>query len=195
MQHLASPANTTYPSRMKHLVFFLAACVAAAPAAAAGPHSHGTANLDVAVSGGEVTLMLRSPLENFVGFERAPRNEKETAAVRAAAAALREGSVFAFPAAAGCALTQVRLASDVLPAPLLGETDGAKPGAAKRSSEHADLDGEFSYRCANAAALDAFEVPLFDHFKRFRRIDVQVAGTNKQSAIKLTPRTRRVPLR
>lgn len=172
----------------------MAICCASSLALAAGPHAHGVASLDVALAGAELTLSLRSPLENYVGFERAPRNEKETAAVRAAAAALRDGSAFSFPSAAGCSLAQAKLSSDVLPAALLGEAESTNADRTGRG-EHADLDGEYVYRCSNAAALDAFEVRLFDRFKRLERINVQVAGPKKQTAVKLTPRARRVPLK
>ena len=47
-----------------------------------GPHVHGVASLQVAVDGNTLTLNLESPLDNVLGFEHAPRSEKQKAAVR-----------------------------------------------------------------------------------------------------------------
>jgi hypothetical protein len=167
-----------------------ASVLAAQPALAAGAHSHGVAKLDVAVDGPTLTLRLESPLDSLVGFERAPRNDAERAQVRAMAQALRAGNPFVPTAAAGCRLERAALASPVLAPDLLGETGAAAP--AKSADDHAELEGTFVYRCAEAKALQGIDVMLFDYFKRLGRVDVQVAGPKGQSAAKLTARSRQV---
>ena len=58
-------------------------------------HVHGVASLEVAIDGGTLTLQFETPLANLLGFEHAPRNEKQKQAVRAMADRLREaGAVF-----------------------------------------------------------------------------------------------------
>jgi hypothetical protein len=47
---------------------------AAAPAWSAGKaHEHGALKLDVAIEGNKLTIAMEAPLDNLLGFERAPR--------------------------------------------------------------------------------------------------------------------------
>jgi hypothetical protein len=158
--------------------------------AAAGAHSHGVATLDVAIDGPTITLKLQSPLDSLLGFERAPRNDAERERVRAMAQTLRAGRQFVPTAAARCRLDSVELKSSVLGPELLGEAGTAASG--KADDEHADLDGTFVFRCEDAKALAGVDVMMFDHFKRLRRVDIQVAGPKGQSAQKLTARSRQI---
>jgi hypothetical protein len=57
----------------------MAALAGATPALAASPHEHGVARLDVAVDAGRVSFSLETPLDNLLGFERAPRTDAERA--------------------------------------------------------------------------------------------------------------------
>lgn len=145
-------------------------------------HVHGVASLQVAVDGKNLTLNLESPLNNLVGFEHTPRTEKQQAAVRAMAERLNQpaGLFIASPAAA-CTPLSVKLESPVL--------EPMKPSA---GDGHADLDGEFVFRCEHPEALRALEVGLFQAFPRLKRLDVQVAGPHGQSAARLSPQQRNI---
>jgi hypothetical protein len=195
-----------------------AAClIAAGPGRAAEAHVHGIAKLDVIAEGTGLVLRLETPLENLVGFERAPRNNKEQAAVRKMADALRSDKAFVPTRAARCKLGSVNLESAVLHHGLLGNP----PPAAKHDQDddhdddhhdkdhdkdhaqgkghghdkdhgHADLVVDYMFQCADAAALVGLEVGLFDTFKGLERIDVQVVGPRGQTGAKLTPKSRRV---
>lgn len=202
MPHCASPCSPrghicrTYPLLMKKTASLARAALLIAGAAlgqatlAAGAHSHGVARLDVAVDGATVSLRLESPLESLLGFERAPRNDAERAQVRAMAQALRAGHPFVPTAAARCRLDRVELKSLVLAPELLGESGPAAAG--KAADDHAELDATFVYRCEDAKALQGIDVMMFDHFKRLRRVDTQVAGPKGQAALKLTYRSRQI---
>jgi hypothetical protein len=176
--------------RLALTALLIAGATAGQSALAAGAHSHGIAQLDVAVDGATITLKLQSPLESLVGFERAPRNDAERGQVRAMAQALRSGNQFVPTAAARCRLGEVGLTSPVLAPELLGS--GAAASAGKAADDHAELDGTFVYRCEDPKALQGIDVMLFDHFKRLGRVDVQVAGPKGQSAAKLTARSRQI---
>ena len=78
-------------------------------------HQHGVAQLDVAVEPTRVTLELDTPLDNLLGFERAPRTDAERAVVDKALARLRAADgLFRIDGAAGCTLAKVSLVSAVL---------------------------------------------------------------------------------
>jgi hypothetical protein len=179
-------------------VLVLPALCWACNAYAAEAHVHGQARLDAAVDADTLTLFLDGPLDSFVGFERGARNARERDAVRRAAQALRAESVFVPSAAAKCKLKQVKLSSPVLDPALLASdaASAAAPQAGqkpKTSEEgHADIEGEYVYRCANVEALRAIEVRLFDAFKHLERLDVQVIAPQGQTGAKLTAKQRTV---
>jgi hypothetical protein len=176
----------------------LAALLAASGGVHAGEaHVHGRGNLDVAVDGSILTLRLESPLDSFVGFERAPKNDKERTAVRRMAQSLRAESAFVPSPAAQCRLKEVMLASPVLDPALLAAPADAGQGAAKGTGQsgqkgHAEIVAEYRYECADSAALRGLEVRLFETFKGLERLDAQIAAPQGQSGARLTSKSRKL---
>lgn len=157
-------------------VALLALGISAAPALGAEVHVHGQARLAVAIDGHTLTLMLESPADSLVGFERAPRTAKERAAVAAMKQTLEQADKLFLPTpAAACKPTRVNLTS-----PLLGSAP--KPG----HEGHADLDGEFVFKCAQPQYLRDLEVRLFERFPGLKKLNVEVAGPQGQKAAQLS---------
>ena len=172
---------------------FLFALALMCPGAHAAVHEHGAATLHVAVEGDRLHLELSSPLDNLVGFERAPRSEKENAAVRRMAERLREPERLFVPTPeARCARASVELDSPVLDPALLGNAPKQRAASAKPAGGHASLDAIVAFRCEQPSRLSGLEVKLFEAFPHLKRLDVQIAGAKKQSSAKLTPRNARV---
>ncbi len=143
-------------------------------------HVHGVAKLEVAVDGGNLSLHLESPLEGLLGFEHAPRNDKE----RAAASEMRKkladaGKLFAPTTAAQCTLKSVQIDAPSL---------DTKP--ASGDAEHADLDADFLFICAQPAKLTGMDVRLFQVFPKMRRIEAQVVSGKGQKATRLSSKMR-----
>jgi len=158
--------------------------LAPALAAAGGPgaHVHGAAALEVALDQGSLSITLDSPLDNLLGFEHAPRTDRQKQAAKALADTLRRGDVlFGLPAAAKCTLKDVQLQ-----APVLGLGQGEAGG------EHASLQADYLFACAAPAALNGIDVNLFDRFRGLHKLDARVAGPRGQSAVKLTGKQRRL---
>ena len=152
------------------------ALIASAPFAAAQAqqhaHVHGQIKLDVAIDGPTVVIAMESPLDNIVGFERAPKTDAEKKTVEDAVAQLRAADkLFAIDPAASCKLGPVELQSAALG---LGKPDPNEPEG------HADLDATFSFNCANAAAAKYIDIGLFAAFKGTRQIDAQIASAQGQ---------------
>lgn len=167
-----------YPAIVRHL--FLAAVAGSALAGehAHHAHVHGQAKLEVAVDGAELDVHLESPLDALLGFERAPRNEREKAAVAALRQTLAAGeALFAPTAAAGCKLVSAGSAAPVL------DCKGGGDG-------HGDLDADFRFTCAQPARLTGMEVRLFDVFPKLRKVDARVVSGKGQSARRLTAKMR-----
>ena len=162
-----------------------------AGAHAAGAHEHGAATLHVVVEGDRLHLSFASPLDNLVGFERAPRNDKEKAAVKSAVERLRAPERLFVPTSeARCTRTSVDLDSPVIDPALLAKTGKAAPS--KSGGGHASIEAEIAFRCEQPKALSGIEVKAFEAFRGLKRIDVQVAAANKQAGAKLTPKNARI---
>jgi hypothetical protein len=155
--------------------------------AAGKAHQHGVLKLDIAVEARKLSLQLESPLDNLVGFERAPRNEAERQRVDAALAKLKAGQMlFTIDPAAQCKLAKVQLASAVLK---LGPS-----APAGKPSEHADIDAVFEFDCHDAARAAFIDVGLFDAFAGMQQIEVQIATPTAQRKHTLKRPARRVAL-
>ena len=168
------------PSRPRFRVHLIACAgvltFAPALACAAHVHVHGNATLEVAIEGQRATVEFSSPLDNLVGFERAPRSDKEKALVSQTTERLRKPEELFVPsAAARC----TRIAANV-DAPVLDTPYKAPKG------EHAALTATIEFRCEQPQSLRSLRVMAFDAFPRLKRIDAQVAGAGKQRAGTLT---------
>jgi len=157
---------------MRKTLLFIA-LLAILPAARSAPaHVHGAGHLDVAIDKGQITIALELPLDAAVGFERAPKNDKEKAALVATDKALRDAAALFMPTpAANCTLQSVKL---------------DMPQFA--GGEHADIDASYVFRCAAPAELKGIETTIFKQFKRLYRLETQRSGPNGQGAARLTPK-------
>ncbi|MCZ7566419.1 MAG: DUF2796 domain-containing protein [Burkholderiales bacterium] len=178
------------------------ACCLALPAAAAQVHEHGAATLEVAVDGGTITIALESPLDTLVGFEHAPREEKQRAALRKMEASLRAGDrMFRPTAAAGCTAGEAKVEH-----PYAGGAaartahahgaDGHKNGkhGHGKDEQHAGAHATWTFVCTSPQALRELEVLVFDAFPGVKRIRAQTATPRGQAAVTLTPSRRRLAL-
>ncbi len=149
--------------------------LAGAPAVQAGKaHSHGEGRLDVVIEKDGIQLQLDLPLDAAAGFERAPKNDKEQAALAAAEKALNEAaSLFVPTAAAGCSVQSAQV---------------TLPALAKQGEHHADITASYTFRCATPAALKGIETTIFRPFPRLYRLETQRAGPAGQGRQRLTPK-------
>jgi uncharacterized protein DUF2796 len=163
---------------MREMVFVVCGALLAQLALAEqhGPHQHGVADLGVALEGRRLSMEVDGPLDNFVGFERAPRSATERAALDRALELLRRPeAVVALPDAAGCVLT----ASELL------NPFGATKGGAGTDG-HADLTASYQFDCATPSALKRLELRLFESFPRLRKLRTAVAAPGGQSGAELS---------
>ena len=155
---------------MKTIVMIAAAAALLTPlsaAQAAKAHVHGIAKLDIAVEATKLILHLDSPLDNILGFERAPRTEAERKQVDAAVAKLKDAAtMFKIDPAAQCKPVSVELASAALK---LGQ-----PDPEETQSGHADIDADFEFDCVDASKAGYVDVGLFG-FSHLQGLEVQVA--------------------
>ncbi|MDO9244278.1 MAG: DUF2796 domain-containing protein [Rhodocyclaceae bacterium] len=158
---------------MKPYSLLLTALLFSLPVAhAQHKHTHGEGRLDISIDKDLITLNLELPLDAAVGFERAPKNDKEKAALAATEQTLNDAAALFVPSpAANCAAQSVKVE--------MPQFSG---------NAHADIDASYVFRCANPAALKGIETTLFKHFKRLYRLEVQRVGPTGQGAARLTPK-------
>lgn len=147
-------------------------------------HVHGNAEMQVVVDGDAVEIALQSPLNSLVGFEHAPRNEKQRKALQAMEQRFHSPALLFVPtAAAQCQSQPVELITPFK----LEATSKSQP-----QNEHAELEASIRFQCANPAALKGMEVRLFEAFPKLHRIDVQMITGSGQAATRLTPKRRKL---
>jgi len=161
---------------MRHLLLLASlAALAASTLPAHAQHAHGEGKLDVVIDKDGIAINLELPLDAAVGFERAPKNEREKAALAAAENALGDAALFVPTPAANCKAQAPKI---VMPA------FGAKAG----TDDHGDIDASYVYRCANPTALKSIKTGIFKSFKRLYRLEARRAGPAGQGAARLTPK-------
>jgi hypothetical protein len=147
------------------------------PAHAGKAHVHGEGKLEVVIDKDAITINLELPMDVAVGFERAPKSDKEKAALSAAQQLLGDTAAMFVPtAAAGCT---------ALPAKVTMPSFGATQG----DDGHADIDASYAFRCTTPAALKSIETGIFKNFKRIYRLEAQRVGPSGQGKQRLTPKS------
>lgn len=189
------------PRPLVAIFAWAALATAADPAQATGKaHEHGAVKLDVAIEGQKLSIEMDAPLDNLLGFERAPRNDAERQAAAAVLARLRapqQGQpLFRPDAAAQCTLVKAEVRAPVLE-PATKFAVAAKGQAKKGPPDqevHADVEAQYEFSCAQPQLLGQLGLGLFEAYKRIQRIDVQVAGPKGQTKATLKRPASQVPL-
>ena len=131
------------------------------PASLPAQHVHGVAELGVVVEGSSLGVTFEAPLADVIGFEHAPENDEQIAAIQNAAAMLGDpANLFGTPAAAGCALSRQSIAAPGYFTDPMDDHDASDHGEEDDhdhedhdSHDHDDHDGDH----AEAAAHDDHE--------------------------------------
>lgn len=169
----------------------LGLCLAAASptAFAQGAHVHGSGELRVAIEKSELTVEFRSPLNNLLGFEHAPRTDAQRAAVKAIMARLnRPDTLLRLPKAASCTAAPTRIDSPLDRPAAPSKT--VKPAPKGQDDDHAEITATFGFVCADVGRLDSIEVAIFDAFPRTTAIEAEIIGPRGQSGARLSPKRR-----
>lgn len=145
-----------------------------ASATAHGTHQHGLVKVDVVVDATGFELALESDGEGIVGFEQAPADAAEHAAVKNASATLRAGAALvSAPAEAGCTLASAQVQSPY-------EATTATAG-------HVDWRATYRFDCRTPAAITRLDFSgLFAAFPGARQLRLQAVSDRGQTGADLT---------
>ena len=136
-----------------------------------GSHVHGEVILNLALEGVTLIAEIEATGAQVLGFEQAPRNPAERAAVAAAEIWFRSGrEMIGVPTAAGCRLT----ASAFTP-PKIG-------------SGHVDFRGRYTFTCTDPAALAWAEPWALRRMQGVEKTEVNIVapGVQRQEILRET---------
>jgi Protein of unknown function (DUF2796) len=161
-----------------------------------GPHVHGVAELNVALDGNVLWIELNSPAVNIVGFEHAPQNAEQKAAVRDGIETLKDGGrVFGISADASCRLAAAKVTTDIEHPGTEHHDDNEHGEEEEHAGEaHSEFQASYRFECAAPDALEQLEVHLFDLFPGTEEVEAQVISGARQTAAELTAATPNLPL-
>ncbi len=149
---------------------------AAVGASAAESHEHGSAELELAVEGSDVLMHFASPLHNLVGFEHAPRDDRDREAIAAARVLLDDpGNLVQLRADAGCAVVELDVDWDA-PSEEEQEYGHGEAEDDHDEEEHADVTVAIRYRCDHPDRLNALAITAFESFERLSEVELRAVG-------------------
>lgn len=165
-----------------------------------GAHEHGAAEIELAVEGSDVAVNFASPLHNLVGFEHAPRDEKDREAVAAARVLLdNPGNLVLLSADAGCAVVELDVDWEVASADEHDDHDEAAEHDGHdehdTGEQHADAMIAIRYRCEHPDRLSALDITAFESFERLSEVELRAVGPGGAVAESLERDSPRVDLR
>lgn len=148
-----------------------------------GAHVHGEASLNIVFDGNALFIELDSPAFNLVGFEHAPNNEEQTAALLNAEQTLASADrLFHF------ATTKCKLENVEVEMPFIKKHEDKKHQHHQYEAhrDHADFHASYTFLCERAKDLKTISVKLFTHFPSIQEIKTQWIFHGRQGSASLT---------
>lgn len=154
----------------------------------AAAHQHGIGQLDLALEGNQLLLVLEMPAEDLLGFEHAPRDQAQRARLDEVRATLAQADqLFQLSGSAHCKLSSVELHSSLF-------ARSANPGEPAPAGGHADIRAQYQYHCTRPEQLRHLDAVLFRHFPGSERLRVQAVTPRGQASGELTAEQPRLRL-
>lgn len=154
-------------------------------------HAHGHGTLNLVAEGNELLVELIMPAVNVVGFEHAPEDDTQRAAVATALATLRDASaVIGLPADAGCTLEEAHVELEGMEDDHARKVGDHAHGGARKDEAHTELHAEYHFHCDHPQRLGHAELRAFDHLHDAEEIEARAVIGGAQRAQTLRPSAR-----
>ena len=154
-------------------------------------HQHGIAQLGVIQEDSSLSVVLRAPASDLVGFEHAATTKEELEALSKLETALAGAQdLFLLPKRAGCSQMNynvehaLKKKHDHQPEE---EGHAHNHSDSHDESSHEEIAATYSYSCENTKALDSMEIRLFKQFPSLEKIEASVITSSSQSKQVLEP--------
>jgi hypothetical protein len=144
-------------------------------------HIHGSAELNIVLFNEQLSLELRSPAVNLLGFEHNKHNLEQQAIVKSTRDHLTNTKALFFFEGGECQLMQ--------PSPhfsyLLKSNGNTHPPLEKDDNRHSDIEAHFSYTCEQPVSLKSMTTKLLEVFPGITSLQVQWIIQDQQGATTL----------
>lgn len=159
-----------------------------------GVHEHGTVEINIAAESGKLSLEIRAPAINVVGFEHPPRTAQERATAADAVALLKSASGFiTAPPDARCRLTSSRASP-----PAWDEDDPDHGNHAAEDDHgahvHTEYSARLSYVCEAAQKLQWLQLRVLGKLRNVHEARVNVITSTGQHSQRVRAPNERVSL-
>jgi hypothetical protein len=146
-----------------------------------GPHIHGEGHLNIAYENGRFVIELDVPGDDVVGFEHAPADPQQQAAMDNAIRQLRAPlDLFRFPEAAHCSVLSADLNEPAQPEAEVRPPFDGKGHALPEG--HLDFHLTYEISCGNVEAAEEIRFDYFKLFPRTEALQIQLVGEHGQSS-------------
>lgn len=162
---------------MKSIRTALLITVAAAPLhaeeqRALGAHLHGVTDVQIALEGRALEILVRAPGIDIVGFEHDAESDADRAAVAAAIALLSDAAnVVRLDPAAGCTLHEVEAEQHSDHDEEHEEHSDHEDHEA--DAGHSEFEAHYHFECTTPDALQTIAFPYFDTFPNAEEIEAE----------------------
>ncbi|RTL71357.1 MAG: DUF2796 domain-containing protein [Hyphomicrobiales bacterium] len=164
-----------------------------------GAHQHGHGTLTMAIENTTVSLELRVPGNDILGFEHPPATDQEKKLVAEAKVKLADAlGMFGIPKDAGCAVTETDVHMHG------GDHDGdddekeaqkADTGAQPaHTHEHSAVHAKYTLTCRTPQAIKALDIALFAAFPGSQELDIVAVSEKGQAKVEATRKVPKVSL-
>ncbi|MBZ0334917.1 ZrgA family zinc uptake protein [Marinobacter sp. AL4B] len=147
-------------------------------------HQHGMAELQVAVSGEQIDVLLLSPAYNLVGFEHPPRSAEQHQTVKSAVDWLKHTALVDTPHQQ-CSPEQSHVMTN------WDDQHADHHDHSHRhdhdSSGHSDIEITQRLHCPGLSDINELQTELFDRFPGVEQINAQWVSPKGQNGTRLTP--------
>ncbi|MEI8026338.1 MAG: DUF2796 domain-containing protein [Pseudomonadota bacterium] len=133
----------------------------------AAAHVHGSSELNIVASANEFSVTGSLPMDDIAGFERAPHNETESAAIKSAFDLIKAGKLVG-PENADCKITDPKVFVDP---------------TFDKSISHYEIDIDLSWSCQSP--VKNITVEGFNTFKNINALKFLVLDQGKQTSLSL----------
>ena len=132
-------------------------------------HEHGVSILKIAVEGQNVQMELESPANDIIGFEHAPKNNKQKVAIENALSELQDAAGIFFPSSeANCKIDENSAEFEI--------EEG-------RSETHSGFHVIWKMTCSDLKRFTNLETTFFELFPKAKEIEVEIISESGQNAI------------
>lgn len=142
-----------------------------------GAHEHGSIKLEMAVDGKTIELDIDGPAESFIGFEYAPKTDKEKKTFTDAQNLWKKDlltKLITLDAKLGCSIGEASFEQEM-------EDHDEKPAGKKEAGIHSDIEAKAKITCAQDPKGSTVSVAIKKYFTRIKKLQIDLVGSETKT--------------